>query len=141
MQKSASVAIDEWDSTYEKSNLEDTDAPEFSIVNRHNIFQTILKSSLPPQEKTSKRLGQEGFVAIAAGRETCGRMMTNALYHILTNKDRVMPTVAEEFTEVMPTPDVRPDLKDLERLPYLVRPSAFLIPISATMTVSRLTYD
>lgn len=91
------------------------------MVNRHNIFQTILNSPLPPHEKTSKRLGQEGFVAIAAGGETCGRMMTNALYHILANKDRVMPIVAKELAEVMPTPDVQPRLKDLERMPYLVR--------------------
>jgi cytochrome P450 len=122
MQESASIAIDEWESTLDKSALEDTESSQFSIVHRHNIFQTILKSSLPPQEKTPKRLGQEGFVAIAAGGETCGRMMTNALYHILANKDRVMPILAKELAEAMPTPDVRPDLKDLERMPYLVRP-------------------
>ena len=76
------------------------------MVNRHNIFQTILRSSVPPQEKTAKRLGQEGFVAIAAGGEICGRMMTDALYHTLANKDQVMPILAKELAEVMPTPDI-----------------------------------
>lgn len=122
MQKSASIAIDEWESTLDKSALEDTESSQVSTMNRHNIFQTILKSSLPPQEKTPKRLGQEGFVAIAAGGETCGRMMTNALYHILANKERVMPVLAKELAEVMPTPEIQPQLKDLERMPYLVRP-------------------
>lgn len=121
MQKPASIAIDKGESTLDKSALEDTKRSQFSLVNRHDIFQTILRSSLPPQENTSKRLGQEGFVAIAASGETCGRIITNVLYHILVNEDRVMPILAKELAEVMPTPDVQPNLKDLERMPYLLR--------------------
>lgn len=104
----------------EQPNLEKTGESVSPATKRHNIFHTILQSSLPPQEKTPKRLGQEGVVSIAAGGETCGRMMSNALYYILANKDRVMPTLAQELMKVMPTPDVQPELNALEQLPYLV---------------------
>ena len=121
MRKSASVAIDEWGSNSGESGQEYSDKPSFPTIERHNIFHTCLQSSLPPAEKSPERLGQEGFVAIAAGGETCGRMLTNALFHILTNKDRVMPGLKKELFEIMPTPEIRPDWQDLERLPYLVR--------------------
>jgi len=48
-------------------------------------------------------------------------MMSTAVYYILANKDRVMPMLTQELMEVMPTPDVQPELKALEHLPYLVR--------------------
>ena len=121
MRRSASVAIDEWHSDPGKSRPEDSNTYNFLTVKRHNIFHTCLQSSLPPPEKTPDRLGQEGFVAIAAGGETCARMLSNALYYILTNEDRVMPHLKRELSEVMPTPKIRPEWKELERLPYLVR--------------------
>jgi hypothetical protein len=124
MRRSAESAIDDQSSSSssikEQPNLAKTEKSVLPATKRHNIFHTILQSSLPPQEKTPKRLGQEGFVAIAAGGETCGRMMSNALYYILANKDHVMPMLAQELTEVMLTPDVQPELKALKQLPYLV---------------------
>ena len=123
MRRSAQSAIDEEASSFsvdEKPNLEESEKSVTSATKRHNIFRTILQSSLPPQEKAPKRLAQEGFVAIAAGGETCGRMMSNALYYILANKDRVMPMLTQELMEAMPTPNVQPELKTLEQLPYLV---------------------
>ena len=109
MRKSASVAINEWDSDSGKSGQENSDKSSYPTIERHNIFHTCLQSSLPPAEKSPERLGQEGFVSIAAGGETCGRMLTNALFYILANKDRVMPALNEELFEIMPTPEVRPD--------------------------------
>lgn len=89
-------------------------------MKRHNIFHTVLKSNLPAPEKLPKRLGQEGFVAIAAGGETCGRMLTNGVYYTIANKERVWSQLKEELWQVMPTLEVQPDLKALEQLPYLV---------------------
>ena len=92
MQRSAQAAIDEESSSVnEKLELEETEESDILTTNRHNVFHTILRSALPPQEKGPKRLGQEGFVAIAAGGETCARMLTHAIYYILANKDRVVP--------------------------------------------------
>ena len=117
MRSSAQAAIDEESSsTDDKTELVRTQ----DSVKRHNVFHTIIHSALPPQEKTSARLGQEGFVAIAAGGETCGRMMTLAIYYILANRDRVMPMLERELRQVMPTLETRPDLNALEQLPWLV---------------------
>jgi cytochrome P450 len=124
MRRSAQSAIDDVESSSLVDEKPNSDKTENSVVpgtKRHNIFHTILQSSLPPQEKTQKRLGQEGVVAIAAGGETCGRMMSNALYYVLANKERVMPLLQQELLSVMPTPDTQPELKSLEQLPYLVR--------------------
>ena len=117
MRSSAQAAIDE-----ESSSIDDEieRIQTQKSVKRHNVFHTIIHSSLSPQEKTSKRLGQEGFVAIAAGGETCGRMMTLAIYYILANRDRVMPMLEQELRQVMPTPEIQPDLNALEQLPWLV---------------------
>lgn len=122
MRWSAQAAIDEESRSalHEKLRLEKTEQP----AERHNIFRTVLHSSLPPQEKTSQRLGQEGFVAIAAGGETCGRMLTLAIYYILANRDRIMPMLTMELEAVMPTPETQPELKALEQLPWLVRINA-----------------
>ncbi len=118
MQRSAQSSIDEEKSSPDnKVDIEEAN----STVKRHNIFHTILHSALPPPEKTAKRLGQEGFVAIAAGGETCSRMLTLAIYYVLANRDRVLAPLMQELTTVMPTPDIQPELKALEQLPYLVR--------------------
>ncbi|KAL9039717.1 MAG: hypothetical protein Q9180_002361, partial [Flavoplaca navasiana] len=138
MRQSAQSAIDEMPSYPSTPNAKEAHNSLLSIVNRHNIFHTCLKSSLPPWEKTSKRLGQEGFVAIAAGGETCGRMMTNAIYYILANRDRVMPPLMKELEGVMPKPDTQPLLRDLEQLPYLVslRPPS-LLPYSVSRNAQK----
>ncbi|KAL9634621.1 MAG: hypothetical protein Q9164_003980 [Protoblastenia rupestris] len=116
MRRSAQLAIDEESSSVDtKIEVESPQKP----VKHHNIFHTILNSSLPPPEKTEKRMGQEGFVAIAAGGETCGRMMTLAIYYVLADKDRLMPMLMQELVSVMPTTDIQPQLKALEQLPWL----------------------
>jgi cytochrome P450 len=103
----------------------------------HNIFRTILNSSLPLAEKEAKRLGQEGFVAIAAGGETCGRMLTRAIYYVLENKERVMPPLMKELRSVMHAKDTVPILSELERLPYFTGIIKETLRLSALLT-SRL---
>lgn len=121
MRRAAQSTIDEVPSSFYGDKSSKAEESLLPTINRHNIFHTILKSPLPPSEKTSKRLGQEGFVTIAAGGETCARMMTNALYYILANQARVLPPLMAELKGVMSTPDVVPELRRLEQLQYLVR--------------------
>jgi cytochrome P450 len=59
-------------------------------------------------------------VAIVAGGETTGRALTIATYHILANRETVLPRLMEELHEVMPEPGTRAPLKQLENLPWLV---------------------
>lgn len=128
MRQAAQSAIDEEPASLQVAEGSKEEEFLLPIIDHHNIFHTVLKSSLPPSEKTSKRLGQEGVVAIAAGGETCARMMTNAFYYILANKERVMPPLMAELKSVMPTPDVVPELRSLEQLPYLVRQPLIFSP-------------
>lgn len=127
VRRAAQSAIDEVPASFQ----DDEDSKEeesllLPTIKRHNIFHTVLNSSLPSPVKTPTRLGQEGFVAIAARGETCARMMSNAFYYISTNWERVVPTLMAELKTVMPTPEVVPDLRCLEQLPYLVRPPTHL---------------
>ena len=83
------------------------------------IFHEILSSDLPASEKHAKRLGEEGFVVIAAGGETTGRTLTVATYFVLSNP-RVLSTLKLELRNAMPLPYDKPKLKELEQLPWLV---------------------
>ena len=91
------------------------------------IFHEILSSDLPASEKHAKRLGEEGFVVIAAGGETTGRTLAVATYFILSNP-RILSTLKLELRNAMPLPYDKPKLKDLEQLPWLVsQPFAVLV--------------
>ncbi|KAG9243560.1 cytochrome P450 [Calycina marina] len=84
-----------------------------------DIFHEILSSAgMPAEEKTSRRIGQEGFLIMAAGGETTARTLTVATFHLLANKD-VTAQLKEELKSVMPEPESQVELKILERLPWL----------------------
>ena len=86
-----------------------------------NIFHSILShKGLDTSEKQFKRIAQEGFVAIAAGGETTGRALTTATFFILANSERILPRLQQELRQVMPHPEDRPSLHELQKLPWLV---------------------
>ena len=92
-----------------------------SSAQSSNIFQNILSSdSLSIEEKRRNRIAQDGFVVLAAGGETTGRVLTNATYHLLANKETALQRLKGELASVMPDPNMRADIKTLERLPWLV---------------------
>ena len=98
------------------------DGEEFksnTIGRSPTIFHEILSSDLPASEKHEKRLGEEGFVVIAAGGETTGRTLTVATYFIISNP-RVLSNLTVELRNTMPLPYDKPKLKELEQLPWLV---------------------
>lgn len=94
------------------------------------IFNGMLSSRhLSPQEKEKNRIAQDGFVVVVAGGETTGRVLTMATYHILANKEKVLPRLKEELESVMADPYTRVDVSVLEKLPWLV-----CVPISSIIT-------
>lgn len=96
-------------------------ADEAHAGNRADIFQKILSSdALSPSDKTVDRLAQEGFHAITAGSETTARVLATATYFVLANKQAVMPRLQDELRTVMPYPDSKPPIRDLEQLQWLV---------------------
>ncbi|KAH7305262.1 putative flavonoid 3-hydroxylase [Stachybotrys elegans] len=85
-----------------------------------NIFESILTNrALGKHEKHHKRMAQEGFVAIAAGGETTGRVLTTITFYILENKEHILPRLREELVTLMPDPEDRPSVSELKNLPWL----------------------
>ena len=84
------------------------------------IFQELLESNLPPEEKTVERIGEEAQTILGAGLETTAWALTVATFYILNN-----PNIYKElFAELKETiPDILAigelDFQQLEKLPYL----------------------
>ena len=108
---------------HEHKNSPVSDSPQNPPPNPNdgNVFQLILGSrTLPDKEKSHKRITEEAFDLLIPGGETTSRILTTATYHILANKDRILPRLKAELSSVLVDRDTRPDVKDLEKLPWLV---------------------
>ena len=104
-----------------------------STWTKRNIFRTILADpTLPDAEKVYDRISHEGVVAIAAGGETTSRALATATFFVLEKRDTLLPPLLEEIMSVMPEPDSRPSIRELERLPLLVSHLTRNVPILKT---------
>jgi cytochrome P450 len=83
------------------------------------IFQALLDSDLPWQEKSADRLQDEGQVVIAAGSETTAKALSFITFYLLQDKDKLQ-RLRKELQSVMPTPNSQVSWTTLEQLPYLV---------------------
>lgn len=83
------------------------------------VFQSILSSQLPDEEKRRDRLAQDGFIIIVAGSDTISKILTSATFHILDNKSALL-RLQQELREAIPDPKVDVDSRYLEKLPWLV---------------------
>lgn len=85
------------------------------------IFENCLQSHhLSADEKKMQRLAQEAFTIIVAGGETTARVLATATFHIMANKERVVPRLLDELRLVMADPSDIMSLKSAEQLPWLV---------------------
>ncbi|KAF2653981.1 cytochrome P450 [Lophiostoma macrostomum CBS 122681] len=84
-----------------------------------DAWTSILGSKLPNEEKHPLRMADEAFTLIVAGGETTARAICLAIFHVLANKRSIMPRLQEELLSVMPEEMSAPELKPLERLPWL----------------------
>jgi cytochrome P450 len=89
------------------------------------IFDALTDPSVPPQEKTPRRLEDEGLIVVVAGTETTARTLTVASYHIFNNRP-LLSKLREEIRTVMPTPNTKSSWSELEQLPTLVSQPCFL---------------
>ena len=87
---------------------------------RKTIFDALSDSSVPPKERTRRRLQDEGLIVLLAGTETTARVMATAAFYIYQNK-ALLTKLRDELRPVMPTPTTEPSWTQLEQLPYLVR--------------------
>lgn len=84
-----------------------------------NLMQSILRSNLPPSEKTRNRMAQEGFSVLVASGDTIARTLTTAVYHLLANP-HVLGRLREELVTVLPGRNDEVELRQLESLTWLV---------------------
>ncbi|RYP34579.1 hypothetical protein DL767_004220 [Monosporascus sp. MG133] len=88
------------------------------IHDRPTVFETLLSSDLPPQEKTLDRLTDEAASILGAGTETTAWALSVLTYHLLT-KPRVLARLTQELREAGEDPQRLPPWMALEKLPYL----------------------
>lgn len=92
---------------------------KISMQRPPTLFHAIERSTLPPQEKNAARLQQEGATMLFAGSETTARLLAHTIFHILDNPD-ILKKLKEEVLQAVDDHKI-PDLKILEKLPWLVR--------------------
>ena len=86
---------------------------------RPSLFHALLDSELPETDKEPKRLQAEGQTTIGAGTLTTSHALKHATYHILANPD-ILARLMNDLETAIPYPDQHLELRDLERIHYLV---------------------
>ncbi|KAH8658663.1 cytochrome P450 [Tricladium varicosporioides] len=98
-----------------KSKTEQANFPDGAP---RTIFQEILKSNLPPEEKTIDHLWQAGQNVIGAGADTVALVLTLTTYYLLRDRER-LDKLRAELLSASKGADGRFDLVTLQKLPYL----------------------
>ncbi|OKL60424.1 hypothetical protein UA08_03974 [Talaromyces atroroseus] len=80
------------------------------------IFQAMLDSNLPPEEKSTARLIDEGQSVVGAGSETTAGTLSVILFHLLQDKGLFYKLRQELASRPSKGSSL---LQDLEKLPYL----------------------
>lgn len=83
------------------------------------IFHSLLQSNVPAEEKSLKRLVEEGQLVVGAGADTTAHALTTTTFHLLDNPDK-LEKLRKELREAMPHPSQPAQLSVVENLPYLV---------------------
>ncbi|KAL4778870.1 cytochrome P450 [Aspergillus varians] len=88
--------------------------PQVTKDGRQNLFDNVLSSNLPEQEKTEARLAQDMQVFVSAGAETTAKAMTYILFYLHNQ-----PELLKKLKDELATLGNDPSLLQLEQLPYL----------------------
>lgn len=81
------------------------------------IFQEILDSKLPPEDKTQKRLEDEAQIVVGGGVETTAFALAIAAFHII-DKPRIYERLHADLVKAFPNRATL-ELQPLEQMPYL----------------------
>ena len=82
------------------------------------VFQELLNSNLPAEEKDTLRLNDEAQLVVAAGVTTTGWALSVASFHIINNPS-IFRRLRKELDEAIPDPSQPVNWAELEKLPYL----------------------
>ena len=97
-----------------------TSKKKLNTTSRKTIFDCLNDPSVPLEERTPRRLEDEGLVVLLAGSETTARVLTLAAFYIYQNTP-LITKLREELRLVMPTSTMEASWTQLEQLPHLVR--------------------
>lgn len=87
-------------------------------VSHHTIFHEMLNSELPPQEKSTARLSDDGQVTVVAGTLTTAWALSVATFYLLSQPD-TLRRLKDELRSEIPQLSEQVPLSALEQLPYL----------------------
>ncbi|KIW72614.1 hypothetical protein PV04_00796 [Phialophora macrospora] len=82
------------------------------------LFRELIKSDLPAEEKTLRRLTDEAGMVLGAGGETTAQTLVRSFYHLVENP-QIVKKLRDELTVAIPEPDKIPPLAVLQNLVYL----------------------
>lgn len=97
---------------------------DYSNVKHRTIFHDLIDSkTLPEEDKSLARFGQEAQLLLVAGTATTATALASAIVYLLLDEKRLV-VLMEELETAMP--DITRPAKEaeLEALPYLVRPTS-----------------
>ncbi|OCL08461.1 putative cytochrome P450 [Glonium stellatum] len=95
------------------------DGGEKDTTSHITIFHEILNEpSLPPSEKTERRMMAEAVAFVGAGTLTSSHMLTLTTYFVLANPV-ILKNLLTELETAMPDPASEPSQHVFESLPYL----------------------
>ena len=112
-------------------DIKNSDDPD---AGKGTIFDGVLKSKLPEEEKATARLGHEAQLTVLAGQDTTGKFLSrfscsfsydliattlsSAVYELLANPE-CLKKLREELIRTFPDPDDEIEFSKVENLPYL----------------------
>lgn len=87
------------------------------------IFEALSDPSVvPPEERSPRRLADEGLSVIIGGTEITTLALTFAAFYLYQSQNKsLIMKLRQELRSVMPTPTTEASWTQLEQLPYLVR--------------------
>ena len=106
------------------------------------IFEQILGTKLPPEEKSFTRLVQEGGLVVGAATVSTAWALTVATF-CLVSQPATLRTLKTELVAALPDPDQDITVAALEQLPYLaaVIQEALRVSIGASHRSQRISPD
>ncbi|KAF2667975.1 trichodiene oxygenase [Microthyrium microscopicum] len=97
-----------------------------SRLYRRSIFNELLDSNLPAEEKSERRLLAEALNMIGAGTETVAWTLSVGTYHLLA-KPEILHKIKTELDTIVTDPNDLPAWSVLEQLPYLISLTPILL--------------
>ncbi|KAL8888077.1 MAG: hypothetical protein Q9192_006232, partial [Flavoplaca navasiana] len=84
---------------------------------KRTIFEGILSSSLPKEEKTDARMANDAQLIVLAGEGTTAYTLTAILFELLSHPDE-LEKVKRELAAAVPNKNKLPSYSEIEALPY-----------------------